>query len=45
MAQAISKEMGAPIKLARESQAAAGISHTKAFIAAFENFRFDEILS
>ncbi|MEJ5082462.1 MULTISPECIES: aldehyde dehydrogenase family protein [unclassified Ochrobactrum] len=45
MAQAISKEMGAPIKLARESQAAAGISHTKAFIAAFENFEFDEILS
>jgi len=45
MAQAISKEMGAPIKLARESQAAAGLSHTKAFIAAFENFEFEEILS
>ncbi|MBC2885557.1 aldehyde dehydrogenase family protein [Ochrobactrum sp. CM-21-5] len=45
MARAISMEMGAPIKLARESQAAAGLSHTKAFIAAFENFEFEEILS
>ncbi len=45
MARTISAEMGAPIKLARESQAAAGLSHTKAFIAAFENFEFEEILS
>ncbi len=45
MAKTISLEMGAPIKLARESQAAAGLSHTKAFIAAFENFEFEEILS
>ncbi len=45
MAKTISAEMGAPIKLARESQAAAGISHIKAFIAAFENFEFEEILS
>ncbi|MCH4542488.1 aldehyde dehydrogenase family protein [Ochrobactrum sp. POC9] len=45
MAKAISLEMGAPITLARESQAAAGLSHTKAFIAAFENFEFEEILS
>ncbi|MBR7654118.1 aldehyde dehydrogenase family protein [Brucella oryzae] len=45
MAKTISLEMGAPITLARESQAAAGLSHTKAFIAAFENFEFEEILS
>ncbi|ELT46657.1 aldehyde dehydrogenase family protein [Brucella intermedia] len=45
MAKAISLEMGAPITLARESQAAAGLSHTKAFIAAFENFEFEELLS
>ncbi|WP_043062853.1 aldehyde dehydrogenase family protein [Brucella anthropi] len=45
MAKAISLEMGAPITLARGSQAAAGLSHTKAFIAAFENFEFEEILS
>lgn len=44
MAKAISMEMGAPIKLARESQAAAGLSHTRAFIAAFENFEFEEVL-
>ncbi|MBB4092127.1 aldehyde dehydrogenase family protein [Brucella pecoris] len=45
MAKTISLEMGAPIKLARESQAAAGLSHTKAFIAAFENFEFEEVFS
>lgn len=45
MAKTISLEMGAPITLARGSQAAAGLSHTKAFIAAFENFEFEEILS
>ena len=45
MAKTISLEMGAPITLARESQAAAGLSHTKAFIAAFENFEFEEVLS
>lgn len=45
MAKTISLEMGAPIKLARESQAAAGLSHAKAFIAAFENFEFEEVFS
>lgn len=45
MAKTISMEMGAPIKLARESQAAAGLSHTKAFIAACENFEVEEVLS
>ena len=45
MAKTISLEMGAPIKLARESQAAVGVSHIKAFVAAFENFEFEEILS
>lgn len=45
MAKTISLEMGAPITLARESQAAVGVSHIKAFIAAFKNFEFEEILS
>ncbi|UWF68459.1 MULTISPECIES: aldehyde dehydrogenase family protein [unclassified Brucella] len=45
MAKTISMEMGAPIKLARESQAAAGLSHTKSFIAACENFEVEEVLS
>ncbi|MGU3398935.1 aldehyde dehydrogenase family protein [Brucellaceae bacterium D45D] len=45
MAKTISMEMGAPITLARESQAAVGVSHIRAFIAAFENFEFEEILS
>lgn len=45
MAKTISLEMGAPITLARESQAAAGLSHTKAFIRAFDNFEFEEIFS
>jgi len=41
MAQAISLEMGAPIKLARESQAMAGLSHLKAFIRAFKQYEFE----
>ncbi|MGB3537164.1 MAG: aldehyde dehydrogenase family protein [Mesorhizobium sp.] len=41
MAQAISQEMGAPIKLARESQAMAGLSHLKAFIRAFKQYEFE----
>ncbi|MFC4623993.1 aldehyde dehydrogenase family protein [Daeguia caeni] len=43
MAKTISLEMGAPITLAREAQAAAGLSHTKAFIRAFENYEFEAI--
>lgn len=41
MAEAISLEMGAPIKLARESQAAVGLSHLRAFIRALENYSFE----
>ncbi|MCC5985839.1 MAG: aldehyde dehydrogenase family protein [Rhodobacteraceae bacterium] len=40
MAQAISLEMGAPIDMARASQAAAGEGHTRAFIDAFEKVAF-----
>lgn len=45
MAQAISLEMGAPITLARDAQAAAGLFHINAFIEAFENFEFEKYLS
>lgn len=41
MAQAISLEMGAPIELAREQQAAAGIGHISAFLAAAKDFEFE----
>ncbi len=44
MAKAISQEMGAPIDLATSSQAAAGYSHIKNFIKAFEHVRFIEPL-
>ncbi len=44
MAQAISLEMGAPIDLARSSQAPAGSGHIKNFIRAFEHVRFEEPL-
>jgi aldehyde dehydrogenase (NAD+) len=41
IALAISQEMGAPITLARESQAALGLGHTRAAIKALENFQFE----
>lgn len=40
MARAISREMGAPIDLARQSQAAAGPRHMTNFIAAMQDFDF-----
>jgi aldehyde dehydrogenase (NAD+) len=40
MAQAISMEMGAPIDLARNSQATSGTWHISNFIRAFESFEF-----
>ena len=43
MAQAISTEMGAPIKLAREAQASVGLSHIKAFISAFKAHHFESV--
>ncbi len=44
MAQAISQEMGAPIRLARDSQAPVGISHIKSFIRALQAFEFEHPL-
>ena len=44
MANAISSEMGAPIKLAVNAQTAAGAGHIKAFINALEGFEFEHPL-
>ncbi|KQU64957.1 aldehyde dehydrogenase [Aminobacter sp. DSM 101952] len=45
MAQAISWEMGAPIKLALESQAASGSGHIRSFIEVLKGFEFEEPLN
>lgn len=45
MAQAISWEMGAPIKLALEQQAASGSGHIKSFIEVLKSFEFEEPLN
>ncbi len=42
MAKTISLEMGTPITMARDQQAAAGLYHINAFNQALENFEFDE---
>lgn len=44
MAKAISDEMGAPIKLALEEQAASGSYHIKNFIRALKKFEFEHAL-
>ena len=44
MAAAISLEMGAPQKLARNQQVGAGIWHLQGFINAFRDFEFDRSL-
>ena len=44
MGEAISREMGAPIDLARSSQAGAGTGHIKAFIETLKNFEFETSL-
>jgi aldehyde dehydrogenase (NAD+) len=44
MAEAISSEMGAPIKLAINAQTGVGASHIKAFIRALESFKFEHKL-
>lgn len=44
MAKAISEEMGAPIKLALEEQAASGSYHIKNFIRALKTFEFEHAL-
>ena len=45
MARAISQEMGAPMRLALEEQAAAGSYHIKNFIRALKEFQFEHPLS
>jgi len=45
MAKAISSEMGAPIKMALDEQAASGTGHIKAFIRSLKEFEFDRPLS
>lgn len=45
MAQAISTEMGAPIDMARGSQAGSGSWHIRNFIEAFKNFEFEQPLN
>ena len=42
MARAISDEMGAPMGLAKNSQAAAGLAHLKSTLKALETFHFEE---
>jgi aldehyde dehydrogenase (NAD+) len=42
IATAISDEMGAPMKLARDSQAAVGVGHLSAMIEVLEHFKFEE---
>src|ERR1700761_7315990 len=42
VAEAIRVEMGAPAKLARESQAGIGVGHLSAMIEVMKNFKFEE---
>jgi aldehyde dehydrogenase (NAD+) len=42
IAQAVSMEMGAPISMARDSQAAAGLAHLESTLKALEAFEFEE---
>lgn len=44
MARAISSEMGAPMTMALEEQAASGMGHLKAFQRALKNFEFERPL-
>ncbi|RYH03097.1 aldehyde dehydrogenase family protein [Salipiger sp. IMCC34102] len=44
MAEAISREMGAPIDMAKSQQSGAGSGHMKAFIAALRDFEFEHPL-
>jgi aldehyde dehydrogenase (NAD+) len=45
MAKAISSEMGAPIKMALDEQAASGTGHIKAFIRSLKEFEFERPLN
>ncbi|MEZ5832954.1 MAG: aldehyde dehydrogenase family protein [Dongiaceae bacterium] len=42
IAEAVSAEMGAPIGMAHDSQAAAGLAHLESTLKAFESFEFEE---
>jgi aldehyde dehydrogenase (NAD+) len=42
IAKAVSDEMGAPMGMARDSQAAAGLAHLKSTLKALESFEFEE---
>ncbi|HWA50745.1 MAG TPA: aldehyde dehydrogenase family protein [Dongiaceae bacterium] len=42
IAQAVSAEMGAPIGMARDSQAAAGLAHIESTLKALEAFEFED---
>ncbi|WP_426232126.1 aldehyde dehydrogenase family protein [Pararhizobium sp. DWP3-4] len=44
MGAAISNEMGAPISIARNSQAGSGLYHLKAFLTALDDFKFEHLL-
>ena len=44
MGETISKEMGAPISMAKTAQSGTGSSHIKAFIRAFEKYEFERDL-
>ncbi|GJL82538.1 MAG: aldehyde dehydrogenase [marine bacterium B5-7] len=44
MAEAISTEMGAPIDMARTSQAGSGLSHLRAFARTLKTFKFEQPL-
>lgn len=45
MAEAISREMGAPMQLARRAQAAAGLDHLEQSLAALRDYRFDRYIN
>jgi aldehyde dehydrogenase (NAD+) len=44
LAQAISDEMGAPLKFALNAQAGSGLGHFNSTLAALEDFEFEELL-
>jgi aldehyde dehydrogenase (NAD+) len=44
MAESISKEMGAPVSLAKDAQAAAGLGHIKTFVRVAKNYGFEHPL-
>jgi aldehyde dehydrogenase (NAD+) len=45
MADAISHEMGAPLGLARDAQAASGIGHLRTFVEVLRSARHDEVVN